>query len=585
MTTYSIFGAGPSGLYTAWRLVTSGKAKSGDTVALYDWGHYDFGDGGTRAPSGRICTYFYRNDTTQSHIEAGGMRFILWDPAKGEGHQLVTKTIDKLGLTSKIIPFNTTDNPLLYLREQHIYQNDLSPQNPAPYWTPGNNAKPAATLFSNISALITGNAPVKTRAQQCQFYSSGTLPDTFNSFVYPPETNAGNVGYWNIFYDQAGNESYDYANDAGGYTSNVINWNAANAAVYNGEFAPGGSFKTLKDGYSEVFYQLYQQTLTAAKQSGVNLTLTQKTRLHSIWLENGAITYRLANASDPFVPSTPPMKTDVGFLAMPPNPIQLVAQATRYLDNSGKLDLLNTPQVQLYLQSVILQPALRILLFFDQPWWTSTKYPPKLIDGQGTPNIYGPTITDIPLRQIYYFGNNSPANPNPVYGLLASYDDMQFTQFWQDLETPAEARRVVPLSQDYQPMIGPRDATATMIRMVLLELAKVHYGDPNAAGQIPTPLEAKYMDFSLNPCAAGYHAWASHYNICHVMQTIRKPTQLLPGNDAPLYIIGEAFSNDQGWVEGAFCTAESVLNDFLGVPTIADTTNYPLICGCSSGGG
>ncbi|MBC8113644.1 MAG: hypothetical protein H7062_04660, partial [Candidatus Saccharimonas sp.] len=46
MTTYSIFGAGPSGLYTAWRLVTSGKAKSGDTVALYDWGHYDFGDGG-----------------------------------------------------------------------------------------------------------------------------------------------------------------------------------------------------------------------------------------------------------------------------------------------------------------------------------------------------------------------------------------------------------------------------------------------------------------------------------------------------------------------------------------------------------
>ena len=26
---------------------------------------------------------------------------------------------------------------------------------------------------------------------------------------------------------------------------------------------------------------------------------------------------------------------------------------------------------------------------------------------------------------------------------------------------------------------------------------------------------------------------------------------------------GEAYSNDQAWVEGSFCTAESVLNDFF----------------------
>lgn len=581
MTTYTIFGAGPSGLYTAWRLITSGKAVAGDTVTLYEWGHFDFGSGGTRAPAGRICTYFYRNDTSQSHIEAGGMRFILWDPAKAEGHQLVTKVIGMLGLSNKIVDFNTTDNPLLYLREHHQYQADLSASNPAPYFTPGNNAAPAATLFTNVSALITGTAPVSTRAQQCQFYSTGTLPWSFNSFVYPAGSNAGNVGYWNVFYDQAGNESYDYANDAGGYTSNVINWNAANAAVYNGEFAPGGAFKTMADGYSEVFYELYQQALATAKQTGVNLVLTQQTRLHSLWLENGAIRYRLATAADPFAPATAPLAADHAFLAMPPNPIQLVAEATRYQDNSGKLDLLNQAAVQLYLQSVILQPSFRILMFFDRPWWQDVKYPPTLTNGDPSlNNVFGPTITDIPLRQIYYFGNNSPNNQNPVYGLLASYDDMQFTQFWQDLETPINARRQLPLSQDYQPMIGPRDATDTMVRMVRLELAKVHYGDPNAAWQIPEPLEAKYMDFSLNPFAAGYHAWASHYDICDVMQKIRKPSLLVPGVDANVYITGSAFSNDQAWVEGAFCTAESVLNDFLHVPTIADTSNYPLICAC-----
>ena len=53
------------------------------------------------------------------------------------------------------------------------------------------------------------------------------------------------------------------------------------------------------------------------------------------------------------------------------------------------------------------------------------------------------------------------------------------------------------------------------------------------------------------------------------------------GQDAlPVYIVGAAFSNDQAWVEGAFCTAESVLHDFLGIPTIADTAHYPLICPC-----
>ena len=65
--TYSIFGAGAAGLYTAWRLLdgkTSGaknKAKQlgkGDTLELYDWGKYDFSkqNPGSRAPGARVCT-------------------------------------------------------------------------------------------------------------------------------------------------------------------------------------------------------------------------------------------------------------------------------------------------------------------------------------------------------------------------------------------------------------------------------------------------------------------------------------------------------------------------------------------------
>ena len=62
--TYSIFGAGAAGLYTAWRLL-NGKAKKGkdqkmlkkdDILELYDWGKYDFSkkNSGTRAPGARV---------------------------------------------------------------------------------------------------------------------------------------------------------------------------------------------------------------------------------------------------------------------------------------------------------------------------------------------------------------------------------------------------------------------------------------------------------------------------------------------------------------------------------------------------
>ncbi len=583
MTSYTIFGAGPAGLYTAWRLVTGKKAVSGDTINLVEWGDYAFGGigTGTRAPAGRICSYFCNNDPTQSYIEAGGMRFIQWDGT--QGHQLVTLTINALGLGPKIIPFNTTDNPLLYLRGEHIYQNDLA-QTPAPYNTPGNNAAPAATLFSNISALITGNPGPKTRADQCTFYGTGVLPSTFNSYVYPPGSLAGSIGYWNVFYDQAGNEGYQYASDAGGYTSNVINWNAANAAVYNGEFAPGGAFATLNGGYSQVFEQLFQQTQAAAATAGVTFNFQPNTRLHSIWLTpQNQLQFQTASASAPDTANSGVLTSDFAFMAMPPASIDLVANATRYADNTGKVDVINNSQVQLYLDGVIRQPSMRVMMFFDSPWWETCPYPPDLSPPPNNPtetNIFGPTITDLPLRQVYYFGNNSNGqNPNPTYGVLCSYDDMQYIQFWQELEVEIDQNRAVPLDQDYQVLQGPGAGTDTMTRMVLLELAKTHFDQPNG-NLIPWPVQTIYNDFSLNPFGAGYHAWAAHYDICDVMQKIRQPSVLAGVGAANLFIIGEAYSNDQAWVEGAFCTAESVLVDYLGMTTIADTTNYPLICAC-----
>ena len=49
-----------------------------------------------------------------------------------------------------------------------------------------------------------------------------------------------------------------------------------------------------------------------------------------------------------------------------------------------------------------------------------------------------------------------------------------------------------------------------------------------------------------------------------VQPMIRKPSQLIEWVDALICFVGERYSNDQAWVEGAFYAAEPVLNDSSG---------------------
>jgi hypothetical protein len=660
--TYSIFGAGAAGLYTAWRLLdgkpidgkkTAKLLAKGDTLELYDWGKYDFSkeDPGTRAPGARVCTWHYKDDKKNSYLEVGGMRYSQWDgKPKSEGHRLVTTVISQLDLDQYSVPFNESVNPLYCLRTKNMYLNDTTSTNPAPYYANNFGATDSPDTGFNIveSLAVTQHHGPKTRREWCEFYQNGRINiDLPESSVYQKGDHLKDIGYWNLMFDQLGSEGYSYTSDGNGYTSNVINWNAAVAFQANNEFTPGTEYRTLTTGYSSMFTALFTAIKTLAKAKGVHFKYRPNTRLHSILQKKKVIHYTIATREIPDKKSGEGT-TDAAWLAMPRHSIDLVAQATRYQNHDG-LDVLNHQKVQLYLESAVMQPSYKVGMFFREPWWadnykTPPPYPAQInsyevttavlntLSTEGFParytkaiakdtnimetpftsgadliatvetllkerltvvqeqqllaasqrNTIGPSVTDMPIRQVVYFGNNAlDQSGEKIYGLLAAYDDEMFTSFWQELELGPNRVRKGPISSDTQTLEGPRSAPDIMVKMLRKQLAAVHFGPQADYTAVPEPLETKYMDWSLPPFNAGYHAYAGHYNICDVQQKIRKPSQLIEGEDANIFIVGEAYSNDQAWVEGAYCTAESVLNDFFGIAPIIDPENYPFICPCA----
>ncbi|MCP9769882.1 hypothetical protein EGI22_18410 [Lacihabitans sp. LS3-19] len=659
--TYSIFGAGAAGLYTAWRLL-DGKSKEennekmlvpGDVLELYDWGQYDFSkkQSGTRAPGARVCTWHYQDNKENSYLELGGMRYSHWDGSPmGAGHRVVTETIHKLDLKKYSVPFNESADPLMSLRAKNMYISDINSNQSAPYNSAnyGADAPPDDGFTTIQTVAITQESGPTTRREWCRFYEEGKINiETAESAIFKKGDLLKDIGYWNLGYDRLGQEGFSYLSDGNGYSSNVVNSHSAQSFNVNDEFTPGTEYKTLVKGFSSLFDGLFNEVVELAKKKGIILEYHPNTRLRSILDTEEGINYTTATRAAP--DNLSESKTcDAAFLAMPRAAIELVAQATRYSDKEG-LDVLNDEKVQLYLESVMMEPSYKIGMFFDEPWWRNTPtggptYPAKLtsyfltkegigkLEKEKFPAKYlkaienakkpfqiigtsyndkasfleaiqsqteerlsikeenqilavaeldtiGPSITDMPIRQVVYFGDNAlNKKGKKVYGILASYDDIVYTTFWKPLELGPFAKRKIPESRDIQPLEGPRAAPPVMIKMLRQQLAALHFGPQSDYSSVPEPLETKYMDWSLPPFNAGYHAYKSHYNLGDVQRKIRKPSQLIHGKDSNIFIVGETYSNDQAWVEGAFCTSESVLNDFFSIKPIIDEKHYPFIC-------
>jgi Flavin containing amine oxidoreductase len=358
------------------------------------------------------------------------------------------------------------------------------------------------------------------------------------------------LGMWNLFKDRTSEEGLQFLADAGGYYSNTINWNAGEGfQLMVGDFSgPMVSYRTIEGGYDQVAYALAQALLA---HRGVK-----------IWKENGAVGLRrgaqgarrryeltLANQASGRQWT---VHTDAVVLAMPRRSLELVDRSGSYFE---LFDGPDGPKFRAVLPTTIIEPSMKIMMAFEVPWWR-----------EEFGALSGESITDLPMRQCYYFGTD-PHDHHSLF--LSSYNDMDTVSFWKALEqqelfAPRATRLAAQSDLD---ALGHLQAPRVMVEEALAEVRELH--GPKIA--VPEPYATLFKDWSHDPFGGGYHAWSANISVADTMRYMRQPR---PGE--AIHVCGEAYSDQQGWVEGALCTAERMLQEHFGLawPSWLDADYY-----------
>ncbi|TGD58119.1 flavin monoamine oxidase family protein [Flavobacterium humi] len=557
-TEVAIIGAGTSGLYTAYRLLADQKFTASQ-VQIFDM---------NSKLGGRLESVIMPGMNFWG--ELGGMRYLT-------SQEIVTTLIEGYPLSEKDpakrtpvlkdkmtpVPFPMGDPAelIMYLRKERFKQNawnvaqDSGEKLPTRYYLNQDDfGFSSDQLFNKIiydvlmadpwvaatygSKIIKGSSIYDYSFELTSRDWDDIKPKMVYNFENSPynKRKVNDLGFWNLIKDQVSQEGYEFLANAGGYYSNTINWNSAEAFPYMvGDFSAGTVYKTIEEGYDSIAYALAN---AYTDYQGA-----------TIWSENKLLTFTKDH------PNKATHKYELVFLnlksnkqwkvyantlvlAMPRKSLELLDQ-NNFFFNINENSMLNTN-----IRSVIMEPAFKILMGFEYPWWKELG-----IDS-------GHSITDLPMRQCYYFGTD-PETDNSM--LLGSYGDMETETFWKALSDDkvlfeVKAARSASLKELHE--LNDVQATKMMVGELMNQLRELH-GDQIT---IPEPYVTYFKDWTDEPFGAGYHAWKAGFSVKNVMPYMRKPVA-----DEQIHICGEAYSDQQGWVEGAFCEAEKMLQEYFGL--------------------
>jgi monoamine oxidase len=220
-----------------------------------------------------------------------------------------------------------------------------------------------------------------------------------------------NWGFCNLLGRFLSDEALQFFEMGIGYSSVVRNWNAADALSLAVEYISSPTEKTLVDGMQA----LPDALAVAVAREGSTIYCQHKL----VSLHTPAQTADGLHELDFVTPDGPrTVRARRVVLALPRRAIELI----------GDCAALKEPRITALLATVTPRPLGKLLLAHEQPWWHLL----GLTSGRAT--------TDLPIRQIYYFGTE-PDRPASATGCLTMcYFDRPQLDYWaglRRLERPA----------------------------------------------------------------------------------------------------------------------------------------------------
>jgi lysine 2-monooxygenase len=530
----AVVGGGISGVYSAWRLRQASADQLGGELAAH----------AARRPNGHLrVALFECSDRVGGRlfslklpgvdvaVELGGMRFL-------SSHKRVVALVDYFKLAkAELLVSDPRGKHLFYLRGHHSIGADWK----RPGFEPPYRLERGERARSPGDLLIEVALRHHRRVQQ--------HPEHYR-----------NQGFWNLLLSELSDQAYRLIRDAGGYETIVNNWNAAEAIPFLlADFAPDAKYYRLVEGFEALPLAL------AANFQAKDGEIFLWHRLHRLHHDPSGDGIRLVFDQGPVTgPVTGRRITGQEvvcrarhvILAMPRRSIEMLHPDSFIFDSDT---------FENDIRAVLAQPGFKIFTAYRRPWWHTAR---EVTAGR--------SVTDLPLRQCYYWHTADATSGNTNSVLMASYNDGSSVEFWAGLARQPERYHPlphacppgvpIPMGDDLRGSIAPAALVDEMQRQLreLHGLADLPEPDPQTAPFVP-PYVAVFRNWSQDPFGGGWHFWKIGADSKRVMRRMQRP---LP--DAPLHVCGEAWSTQQGWVEGALETADAVLERQLLVSPLVE---------------
>lgn len=543
---YAIVGAGCSGLYCAWKLLEQDASLK---IQIFEKDDHI---------GGRLLSLKIPGLENGRRAELGGMRFT-------DKHVLVNELIRNLRAEAQDDERKDLDpdpfqfeTRLMYLRGRRLRWDDPDWAERSTYRlsTPVRHLSQAAVAVAT-EGIRRALDYLKPAYEAQRFWLDRLKRDLRKDALTTKEwgeiqkdipVNVGEtkrflyeIGFWNLLHRSLPNNDFLFLHDSLGYESLLANSNAAQAVpTFLSDF-DNPEYFTLAGGMQTLPLLLAKK----CKAKGAKIIDKQKvTRIATSKGSTGKAGFCLEAEDQTSQATKSHTLARRVILALPKKAIKDIELSDDFED--GEKYTFHTN-----LDAVTSHPAFKLFLVYESPWWY-----------EELGRLDARTTTDLPIRQIYYIGDSIKGN-DPVRVplakekslLMASYSDEHYVDFWHPLMYDPCRERAFPQPDD--PSVNDYKAGSRVVDKTKLMLNEIHQGTP------PDPIDAYAKEWQ-----EAWHLWNVHIEPWKISQQM-----IQPFNNLNLFTCGEAYSLEQGWVEGALKSAERVL---LHLRKIDDPTwSYP----------